>query len=1034
MRPLLNYKTPLMNSASGIPFAHFVKLSVAFLAAIHWSTVATAASHQDLPINAFGTAVRNADGSQVNYSRSDLAKMESGNANRAAAVPEIADAPTAPQGFVPASGAVQPFWQYSIFGSGIGASNIVLGPAPSGGDAREIIVGGSSGSGFGGNDFWQVLRRNATTGNYEQLFVSPLYSATIKRIAAGNVIGDSKQELAVMLSDGRIYLYDLITKAELGHITTGVTDLQALSVTDLNGDAVAELIVTNTNDLYVFNGNGILQWQLAGAGGGDVVAGQLDLDPAIEIATTKGMVVDSVTRTAQWTRSGGFGAHLKLAPLPGASYSQLIAAAAWYDVYAYDVVTQLPLWSIRADLDINAIEIADVGNGGNPELLLGDGQWGSVHVYDLATQAHLWEAHNPEHGVTNIAVGDVDNDGVLDLLWGSGWSSTGADYLYVADTTGTHAIKWQSVDLQGPFLGPLIGDLDGDSQPELVVCSYQSRSGYSSGRILVFDLATLTLRGMSAPIAGGFATTLDLKLREVDGDGRMEIVVVAGSYGGKIEVYGFDSSNAFSLEWTNTTSSFGTSFNFVDVADLDGNGTNEIIASGNGSDGISVSIFDYPATAHSWRSLNLGGNGVTSLLVADLNGTGGKEIAALVSNGDLYTFDGATRQLRSLVQQTGATVLADRRSPAGLIYGTSSGAARFFQYSSNSYTESFARQLGSTALNGITVSSDGGLWFGTGSILKLRLSPDYRGVVWQSPVVGPGFGRFVATDLSNGQNRVFSSARHAVAGFAFQASTPTPVSVLGNISTRLKVETGDNVLIGGFIVTGAEPKRVIVRAIGPSLAALDVAEPLANPTLELHGPTGLIASNDDWVNSINKQAIIDSGVAPANDLESAILATLPANNAGYTAVVRGANGGTGTGVVEVYDLNTQVEATMANISTRGRVQTGDNVLIAGTIVVGPAPRKVIVRAIGPSLHVSGRLNDPTLELRDGNGALIEANDNWQQSPNKQAIIDSTIPPSHPFEAAIVQTLPGNNAAYTAIVRGASNSSGIAVVEMYSLEL
>ena len=1010
---------------------HYLLLSkgLAFLALLGTGIVTQGAERRDLPVNEFGVPLQTADGAGINYTREQLATM----AQEAQPSPQEVQANPnpGPRGFMPPSGSARPFWQYSIFGSGIGASNIVLGPVSPGGGGREVIIGGSSGSNFGGNDFWQVLSRNATTGNYDQRFVSPIYSAGIKRIAAGNVIGDSQQELAVMLADGRIYLYDLATKEDLGHITTGVNGLEGLSLTDLSGDGVVEVIVTTTNDLYVFSGAGSLLWQLAGAGGNDVVVGQMDLDPALEIAGTKGVVTDAVTHLAQWTRNGGFGSYLKLAPLTGASYQQLVAAQGWDFVYGYDVQLQLPQWSLNV-FDIDAIQIADVDNDGAPELIVGDGQWGTVHVHDLNTRAEKWKANNPEHGVTNVAVGDVDNDGVADLLWGSGWTSTGADYLYVASTTGTHAIKWQSEDLQGPFLGPLIGDLDGDSQPELVVCSYQSRSGYSSGRIVVFDLATLTLRGMSAPL-GGFGTTLDLKLREVDGDGRMEIVVATGAYGGKIEIYGFNSSNAFSLEWTNTVGSFGTTFNFVDVADLDGNGTNEIIASGGGSDGTSVSIYDYPATANPWRSVNLGGNGVTSLVVADLDDTGGKEIAALTSSGDLYTFDGTTRQLKSLVQQTGATVLADRRSPAGLIYGTSSGAARFFQYSSNTYTESFARQLGSGALNGITVSSDGGLWFGTGSVLKLRLPPDYRGVAWQSPAVGTGFGRFVATDLSNGQNHVFSSARHAVAGFTFQASTPPPVSVLGNISTRLKVETGDNVLIGGFIVGGAEPKRVLVRAIGPSLGAFGVTEPLANPTLELHGPAGMIALNDNWVNSIDKQAIMDSGVAPTNDLESAIIATLPANNTGYTAVVRGANGGTGTGVVEVYDLNTQVEAQMANISTRGRVQAGDNVLIAGTIVVGPTPRKVIVRAIGPSLPVSGRLNDPTLELRDGNGALIEANDNWQQSPNSQAIIDSTIPPSHPFEAAIVQTLPGNNAAYTAIVRGANGTTGIAVVEMYSLD-
>ena len=260
--------------------------------------------------------------------------------------------------------------------------------------------------------------------------------------------------------------------------------------------------------------------------------------------------------------------------------------------------------------------------------------------------------------------------------------------------------------------------------------------------------------------------------------------------------------------------------------------------------------------------------------------------------------------------------------------------------------------------------------------------------------------------------------------------TPTPATTLANISTRLRVGSGENVLIAGFIVTGTQPKKVIIRGIGPSLP---FADKLTNPALELYGPNGLIEANDNWVDSPNKQAIIDSTIPPSNNSESAIVATLPANGAGYTAIVRGVNDGTGIGVVEVYDLDRTVDSKLANISTRGFVSTGDNVLIAGTIVLGSQSQKVIVRAIGPSLPIPGKLNNPTLEMRDGNGGLIEANDNWVDSPNKQAIIDSTIPPTNDLESAIVQTLPANGASYTAIVRGVNDAPGIAVVEVYALQ-
>jgi hypothetical protein len=273
-------------------------------------------------------------------------------------------------------------------------------------------------------------------------------------------------------------------------------------------------------------------------------------------------------------------------------------------------------------------------------------------------------------------------------------------------------------------------------------------------------------------------------------------------------------------------------------------------------------------------------------------------------------------------------------------------------------------------------------------------------------------------------------------------ATPTPTAapptVLGNISTRLRVETGNNVLIGGFIITGTQSKKVIVRAIGPSLSQF-FAGTLANPTLELRDQQGgLIAANDDWKlqPDPDRQAVIDSTVAPTNDLESALVRTLPANGASYTAIVSGANNGTGIGVVEAFDLDQSVDSKLANISTRGFVQTDPDILIAGTIVVGSQAQKVLIRAIGPSLSqfFSGTLANPTLELRDQNGGLLAANDDWKNQPDadRQAVIDSTIPPTNDLESALVRTLPANNAQYTAIVRGVNGGTGIAVVEVYAL--
>jgi hypothetical protein len=224
---------------------------------------------------------------------------------------------------------------------------------------------------------------------------------------------------------------------------------------------------------------------------------------------------------------------------------------------------------------------------------------------------------------------------------------------------------------------------------------------------------------------------------------------------------------------------------------------------------------------------------------------------------------------------------------------------------------------------------------------------------------------------------------------------------------------------------------MLLRGIGPSLASFGVKGALADTTLELYDSNGLLVFNDDWKET--QQAEIQAtGMAPSVDSESAIVATLPANGAIYTVVLRGAGESTGIGVVEAYDLDPSVDSELANISTRALVQTGDNILIAGTIIVGNAPQKVLVRAIGPTLPFAGVLPDPTLELRDGNGALIAANDNWR-STQEAEILATTIPPANDLESAIVATLPAGGANYTAVVRGVNGTTGIAVVEVYALQ-
>jgi hypothetical protein len=248
----------------------------------------------------------------------------------------------------------------------------------------------------------------------------------------------------------------------------------------------------------------------------------------------------------------------------------------------------------------------------------------------------------------------------------------------------------------------------------------------------------------------------------------------------------------------------------------------------------------------------------------------------------------------------------------------------------------------------------------------------------------------------------------------------------------MRVGTGDNVGIGGFIITGTAPMHVLIRAIGPSLSP-GIPDPLADPVLELHGPGAFVTITDDnWRDDpVQEAAIIATGIAPTNDFEAAIDATLSPGN--YSAIVRGKNNTSGVALVEVYDLSAAVPAKLGNISTRALVSTGNNIVIAGFILGNHnGDDRVVVRGLGPSLTAAGvpnALANPTLELRDRNGTLLIANNDWQDNPTQAAELTAAgLAPTNNLEAAIATTLPPG--LYTALLAGSNNGTGIGLVEVY----
>jgi hypothetical protein len=641
--------------------------------------------------NQYGAVVRDSDGQRINYSREQLKAQELQASGR--------ELPVRP--FISETSSGEAAWSYATFGSGIGLSNIIVAQN---GAYPEIYSGG------GFNSYWFALRYNSTKNDYDQVYVSPYFYSSISRINVANVVGDSANEIIVALQDGHVYLYDQATKTLVGAITTA-NGLAGLDVADLDGDGANELVLCSANHLYVYSGDGVLKWDLAGVGGNALVVAQMDADSALEIAATDGHVVDCATHSVQWTWSYGFGVRLAAADIDGDGMRELIVAEGWQFVWAYDVDRQLPKWSIQTPQDIGAIQVLDIDGDSAQELLVGDGQWGDVRAYDTVTQQQEWFVHNPEHGVTNIAVGDVDGDGDSELLWGAGASSSGEDHLYIANWQ-TRQITWQNIHLDGPFIGPEIGDLDGDGREEIVVISTSSDSGYSSGLILVFDAITRGLRAISGPTMGGLGWTgiHDLRLRDVNGDGKLEILVAASfTYDGVIEIYSFDATNTFTRTWINSTRPSNGSFYCVDAADIDNDGDMEIIGGAGGY----LYVYSYATGNEEWHTLYLRGV-PTALAIADANQDGTKEIIGMVNDSDVYIFDGSSRSLEAIL--TGPFTSMRVQNVTGvlsIVLGNSAGDLIMYSYSSGSYSETYRERLVTTSVDGFTIDSQDRVWIGT---------------------------------------------------------------------------------------------------------------------------------------------------------------------------------------------------------------------------------------------------------------------------------------------------------------------------------
>jgi CSLREA domain-containing protein len=548
-------------------------------------------------------------------------------------------------------------------------------------------------------------------------------------------------------------------------------------------------------------------------------------------------------------------------------------------------------------------------------------------------------------------------------------------------------------------------------------------SGNNASRVFtVSPGAVVNFNGLT--IANGSSSTNGGGILNDHGTVTLTNCVVTGNtanFGGGIFNRG-STSGAASLTLNNST----LTANFASGASGKGGGIyNEGVNSGTALLSLTSCTLNYNTTANF--------PGTAAIENIGSSGTARATLTNCTFNGNAIANDSATLLL--------ANTLLAASSPANLV--NTSGTIT-----------SQGHNLSSDAAGGDATTGPGGFLNAAGDKRNTDPLLDPAGLVSNggptstiallsnSPAIDAGDdNRAPSTD----QRGYYRSGVSDIGAFEFGGIAAT--GLVANVSTRLPVGTGDNVLIEGFIVQGpaGSTKKIIVRAIGPSLVAFGITDALPNPTLEIHDANNgnaIVATNDDWKTTqlgglitVDQSAeIAASGVAPGNDLESAIIANLPPG--AYTAVVRGLGNSVGTSVVDAYDLSAASSAKLVNVATRGLIQPGDKLMIAGFIVQNGSVRAV-VRAIGPSLAAFGITNalaDTTLQLRDGNGAIVVENDDWKIRSNgtsQQAELEATgLQPTDDREAAVVTTLPPGQ--YTAQVRGKPETTGTGVVQVYFL--
>ncbi len=581
---------------------------------------------------------------------------------RQAAVPVLLSAQPAP--VLRAAGPPAPEldftvrWRVGVEGTGLGLSGIEIGDFDSDGN-QEMILG--AGYDFGRNTFWQVLEYDPATQRTVQRWRSKEYRDTINYLNYINTIAvrrptpDQPPLIYVTLGAGIIEVYDSRTYGLAYTLNTGLPDETAMHVTDLDGDGSQELVVCNDTAMAAYSAATYDRlWTIElgcdfGVSLRELISGNLDADPAREIVTLR-YVIDAATRQVEWERDFGYEKYVRVADLNNDGRDELIAAELWENVHIYDTAAQTTTLTFNTGDHIGALLVQDANGDGLPDILVGHAQTGRVNAFDGRSGAALWRLFdNAADGVNAIVLADLDHDQAAELIFASGWSSDGADRLFVYDLA-TRTREWYSDPIYQPLLAVDAGDVDGDGDSEVVAAPVYPG-------LHVYDAATPEAVWQVAAYPSGSEKNV-VQVADLDGDGRPEIVIGGGDpFGGFVTAY---DGLTRTEKWRRTFP--GWSISTLAVADTDGDGLPEVVVGqlmvSSGVDSSYVAVLEAANGANRWRTASLGQYFIINgIAVGDINADQHPDIA-FASGGYGMVYDGVTRALIAQTSFHGVSMAA----------------------------------------------------------------------------------------------------------------------------------------------------------------------------------------------------------------------------------------------------------------------------------------------------------------------------------------------------------------------------------------